>query len=645
MAHLKTSQHPALMTLVVLLNMIGWYLVVEQNQALTQATITAYQQTELEIVRALARSVENYVSIQVNQPGHMDVNELEQEIFAQFIEPVRLLESGDAWIYAPSHVVFDLSSDFPEQYRGKSMAEIFALQSSHGASSYEDMTQAVMQAQEGVGGYIWLPAKGREIAAWTPVIVNDLVWTIGLSTPLPEILESTGASTHIMVSYLLMVAGSIASIGLLSVSTFAAIKRQEIEKALGVSEQRFRRVISSISDHIYMNELAGDNYYLSPNIEQLTGYAIEKFGNNWNFWATLILAQDRGIFQQHLDRFADGLDSEVEYRLKRQDGKIIWVRDSGRVDLTTNPDRHVTVYGVVSDISLRKDAVLKLQEYGEQLEQEVATRTRELVETNSKLERNIIELQQIRDELAMARDQALQASYLKSQILARVSHELRTPLNAIQGYVELLHNGVFGNLSAKQRSVANNVIDSTHYLADLVDELLDQAQLEVGAIKLNPVAFNPVQVLGQINERMSVLAAAKGLEFLMDNDPHLPQLVVGDPQRVQQVLVNLTSNAIKFTKAGQVKIGLFRAGIDRWAVQVEDTGPGIPAEALAHIFEPFWQVDGSATREHNGAGLGLSIVKQLVDLMRGEIQLKSELGQGTTFTVLLPISWVKAKAH
>lgn len=643
MALLKTSQNTALMILVVLLNLMGWYLVVQQNQTLTQATITAYQQTELEIVRTLARSVENYVSIQINQMGRSSVSELEQEIFNQFVEPVRLLESGDAWIYAPDHVVFDLSSDFPDQYRGKSMAEIFALQASQGASHYEAMTQAVMQAQEGVGWYIWLPAKGQEIAAWTPVTVNNLVWTIGLSTPLPEILASTGASTHIKVSNLLMGAGSVVSIGLLAVYIFAALKRQEVEKVLYASEQRFRHVITSISDHIYMNELNGDNYYLSPNIEQLTGYPIERFGTDWNFWTTLILAEDRESFQQHMDRFADALDSEVEYRLKRQDGKVIWVRDSGRVDLTASPPGHVTVYGVVSDITLRKDAVMKLQQYGEQLEKEVVARTAELVETNSKLEQNIVELQRIRDQLATARDQALQASYLKSQILARVSHELRTPLNAIQGYVELLHNGIFGQLTTKQLDAVTNVIDSTHYLADLVNELLDQAQLEVGAIKLNQVAFDPVRVLGQVSARMSVLAEAKGLQFLMVTDPQLPDLVVGDPQRLQQVLVNLTSNAIKFTKSGQVKVSLFRAGLDRWAMQVEDTGLGIPVEAKADIFEPFWQVDGSVTREHNGTGLGLSIVKQLVELMRGEIQLQSKVGQGTTFTVFIPTSPVSSK--
>ncbi|HMR62855.1 MAG TPA: ATP-binding protein [Anaerolineae bacterium] len=643
MALLKTSQNTALMILVVLLNLMGWYLVVQQNQTLTQATITAYQQTELEIVRTLARSVENYVSIQINQMGRSSVGELEQEIFNQFVEPVRLLESGDAWIYAPDHVVFDLSSDFPDQYRGKSMAEIFALQASQGASHYEAMTQAVMQAQEGVGWYIWLPAKGQEIAAWTPVTVNNLVWTIGLSTPLPEILASTGASTHIKVSNLVMGAGSVVSIGLLAVYIFAALKRQEVEKVLYASEQRFRHVITSISDHIYMNEVSGDNYYLSPNIEQLTGYPIERFGTNWKFWTTLILAEDRDIFQQHVDRFADALDSEVEYRLKRQDGKVIWVRDSGRVDLTARSPEHITVYGVVSDITLRKDAVMKLQQYGEQLEKEVVARTAELVETNSKLEQNIVELQQIRDELATARDQALQASYLKSQILARVSHELRTPLNAIQGYVELLHNGIFGQLTAKQLDAVTNVIDSTHYLADLVNELLDQAQLEVGAVKLNQVAFDPVRVLGQVSARVSVLAEAKGLQFLMVTDPQLPDLVVGDPQRLQQVLVNLTSNAIKFTKAGQIKVSLLRAGLDRWAMQVEDTGLGIPVEAKAYIFEPFWQVDGSVTREHNGTGLGLSIVKQLVELMRGEIQLQSKVGQGTTFTVFLPTSPARAK--
>lgn len=180
---------PAVVSALLVLSAL---LVRNQYQAAVQSQIIAYQQTELELVRSVARSIEAYVRVQVETLERTDVEQIEEEIFAQFIAPVRLLENGDAWIYAPDHVVFDPSSDFPVEYRGKSMAEIFILQSQFGASDYEVITEAVMNAREGVGSYVWLPEKGQEIAAWTPVRVHDLVWSVGVSTPLPEIIAASG---------------------------------------------------------------------------------------------------------------------------------------------------------------------------------------------------------------------------------------------------------------------------------------------------------------------------------------------------------------------------------------------------------------------------------------------------------------------
>lgn len=198
------DQIPILPAVTILLILLGWYQVIYQSQTLVDATTLTYQQTQLEITRAVARSIQSYVTDQIKAHNRKEVAELEQEIFTRFIAPIRLLNQGDAWIYTPEYVVFDQSSDFPDEYRGKSMAEIFALQAQNGASHYQEMTEAVINAQEGTGWYIWLPDKGREIAAWTPVRVGELVWVIGLSTPLPEILEVSGVQAKIRNSYLLM---------------------------------------------------------------------------------------------------------------------------------------------------------------------------------------------------------------------------------------------------------------------------------------------------------------------------------------------------------------------------------------------------------------------------------------------------------
>ena len=198
--------------LLIILNIIGWLWLYQDKTQIEGIAITTFQHTQLEIVHAVARSVSSHVAHEVALKEQPAISEIEQEVFKRFVEPILLLDNGDAWIYAPDHVVFDLSSDFPDIYRGKSMAEIFALQAEKGASHYEEMTEAVMSAREGVGWYIWLPEKGKEIAAWTPVRVAGRTWTIGLSTPLPEILAATGASQHTRTYFGLMGVASVLTV-------------------------------------------------------------------------------------------------------------------------------------------------------------------------------------------------------------------------------------------------------------------------------------------------------------------------------------------------------------------------------------------------------------------------------------------------
>jgi PAS domain S-box-containing protein len=247
------------------------------------------------------------------------------------------------------------------------------------------------------------------------------------------------------------------------------------------------------------------------------------------------------------------------------------------------------------------------------------------------------ERKQVEKTLALARDQALEASHLKSQLLAKVSHELRTPLGAILGYTELLQDGTFGPLSEQQQGITAEVIDSTQYLTDLVSELLDQAQFETGQVTLKVSQFAPQELMHQVEAKMGVLARAKELTLTFDIVSDIPPILSGDQQRLQQILVNLVSNAIKFTNKGAVQVRLYCSNPKYWAMEVSDTGSGIPFEAQAYIFEPFRQVDNSMTRENTGTGLGLSIVKQLATLMGGEITLESEVGRGSTFTVQLPL--------
>jgi PAS domain S-box-containing protein len=227
---------------------------------------------------------------------------------------------------------------------------------------------------------------------------------------------------------------------------------------------------------------------------------------------------------------------------------------------------------------------------------------------------------------------------MKSTFVAVVSHELRTPLNAILGYAEMLKEAVYGPINEKQAGATDRIMINTQHLLGIVSDLLDQAQIEAGRLKIQIKPFSPAKMLEDVHSVMDKVAADKKLTLTSEIDSHLPAQLDGDAYRLRQVIINLANNAVKFTGQGGVHIRLFCHDADRWGISVQDTGDGIPKDEIPHIFETFRQVDGTATRQYGGIGLGLSIVKQLVDLMQGEIVVESELGSGSTFTILLPLN-------
>ncbi len=225
---------------------------------------------------------------------------------------------------------------------------------------------------------------------------------------------------------------------------------------------------------------------------------------------------------------------------------------------------------------------------------------------------------------------------MKSTFVAVVSHELRTPLNAIMGYAEMIKEAVYGPVNEKQSGATDRIMTNTQHLLDLVSELLDQAQIEAGKLKIQIEPFSPAKLLEDVHIVMDKIAGDKKLTLTSELDPALPAKLDGDAYRLRQILINLANNAVKFTGKGGVHIRLFRHDASHWGISVRDTGDGIPKDEIPHIFETFRQVDGTATRQYGGIGLGLSIVKQLVGLMQGEIAVESELGSGSTFTILFP---------
>ena len=373
--------------------------------------------------------------------------------------------------------------------------------------------------------------------------------------------------------------------------------RKNAELLLQENEARFRQIVENATDLIYRADLNGRITYANPAVLRVLGY--EEKDVLGKYYLELAAPEMRHkIKRTYEHQFVRKTPITYhEFPAISTDGLEIW-------------------FGQNVQLIFAGDKVIGFQA----------------------LARDITAIKQAQDALRLARDQALEASRIKSQLLSKVSHELRTPLGGILGYAELLRDDTFGELNSGQRKAAMEIIESVNYLTNMVNELLDEAQIQASTAILQETTFSTSALLKQSTSGMEILANKKGIQLHTSLDPDLPPELFGDERRLRQVIINLVGNAIKFTKAGSVHVQFLRPTSEHWEIQVQDSGMGIPKEAQSYIFEPFRQVNSAVTRDNRGIGLGLSITKQIVEIMGGRIVLESEVGKGSTFTILLPMN-------
>ncbi len=386
-------------------------------------------------------------------------------------------------------------------------------------------------------------------------------------------------------------------------------ERKRAEEALREAEHKYRMLVERLPVVVYTSELGANGVwpYVSPQIERLLGFTPEEWMADPGLWYRQVHSEDVER-QEALEEqaYEKGGLFEGEYRIFTRDGRQIWIRDSAQI-LPAQSGGAPIVQGVLTDITERKQA-------------EAA-----LTVANAELEQALLNAR----ELAVA---AQAANRAKSEFLANMSHEIRTPLTAVLGLTELT---LSGELTAEQHACLEQVYTSGQFLLELINNILDLSKIEAARPELEKVEFELSAIIQQVTTTLSARAAAKQLDFNYSLSVDAPKVLVGDPARLRQILLNLLGNAIKFTEQGEVSLS---AGVEGQTADevtlhfaVKDTGIGIPEDKQGLIFEPFVQAEGDITRKYGGTGLGLTISHRLVEKFGGQLWVESRVGQGSTF--------------
>ena len=396
-----------------------------------------------------------------------------------------------------------------------------------------------------------------------------------------------------------------------SVSSFIDItERKRIERALRDSEEEYRYLVENAPISIYELDFAGKRFKrVNDAMSRILGYTRDELMALDPF--DLLDKESRVRFQERTCKVLAGepIDESVAYHIFGKDGREIWAALSIRLIRTDGKFDGALVYAL--DITDRKRMEDALREAKDDLELRVLERTA---------------------ELSKAKDAAEAAAQAKSDFLANMSHEIRTPMNAVIGMTSLLLNDE--TLNPEQRDFIETIRMSGDALMVIINDILDFSKMQENKVVLEDQPFDLRNCVEEALDLVAGKANEKGLNLAYTIDKSVSDIIVGDPNRLRQILSNLLSNAVKFTERGEVKLSVSAqklSSIHEICFAVQDTGIGIFQDQMDQLFQPFSQVETSATRNYGGTGLGLVISKKLVELMDGKIWAESEPGKGSTF--------------
>lgn len=718
----------AVLAAVVLFLVLSWASTARMERAITQSAIEAYQQTEMEIVRGIARGIEAYVEAML-QPGRARPVELvEQEVFRRFVDPVRLLSSGDAWIYSPVHVIYEPNSDFPEEYRQRSMAAIFEIQKRKGASHYEEMVDAVMKGRPGTGWYVWLPEKGMEIAAWTPVRVGSYLWSVGVSTPLPEILESTDAGAHIRSSRALMGAATALTAALLAIWALAEARRHRSD-ALTVAQKDLSlglgslptlddclRLCAEAAARLSRADTAGI-YLPDPQTGTLSLRCSVRAGHSC-VMLPLHMADGEGVSHggtlvtvpvRHGERTLGLLAASrpeartppyalraleavaavlggaitrrhMEESLREGEERFRSVVDTAPdAIVTADPAQRVAFWSRAAERTFlwkEGEAVgMPLAAFLAPAAEEAGSMRREGIRRDGSrfpadvasarwssyagVHATYVIRDMSRHESAEREKRELEQKLQRAQrmeslgILAGgVAHDLSNLLAPVVSYAELLFQDVAPDSPLRESLL--ELRRAGERAGAVVQDLLTLGRR--GSYRMAPLDMNAVAseflsspVLSEARQRNPGVSVEDRLQ------PDLPP-IAGSAPHLTKALLNLVLNAFEaMPQGGRITLATRGRILEEpltayeriepgsYAVlEVSDTGTGIEGKDLERIFEPFYT---KKTMGRSGSGLGLAVVYGVVHDHQGRIDVRTEVGRGSCFSLWFPATGERPEAR
>ena len=387
----------------------------------------------------------------------------------------------------------------------------------------------------------------------------------------------------------------------------------ELSATLQAERDRYSRIVELLSDTVWTFEMDAHrrlvDSYISPALDQMLDLPAGTIHHDFLTFFSYVHPDDRQMVKDILMGTPPQTSPQgrVEYRVLASGGNLRWFLSNGSAHL--KPNGNLIVYGTTSDITERKRAEHELRETNLRLE-ESAARARELAR------------------------EAQEASQAKSRFLMQMSHEIRTPMNAVLGMADLLEES---SLNPDQLRFLGILQSAGNHLLGVIDDILDFSKLESHSVHLAEHPFDLHHLAEKCAQFIAVKAMEKAIEVAYSVAPGIPQFILGDEQRLRQVILNLMGNAIKFTDNGSISLVIEPADDHRLRLTVSDTGIGIPPDQLSKIFQRFYQTDLSLSRRYGGTGIGLTITREIVELMGGEIHVASTVGEGSVFTVLLPL--------